>query len=57
MSGAIPPLPNTSSWRGAELEKITEITLPLTLPLPLTEIKGQVIWNFFKRKLQQCQLI
>jgi hypothetical protein len=36
MSVAIPPLPNTPSWRGAQL-KNTGITLPL--PLPLEEYK------------------
>jgi hypothetical protein len=33
MSGAIPPLPNTSSWRGAYLS--TGITLPLPFTLTL----------------------
>jgi hypothetical protein len=32
MHGATPPLPNTSSWRGAYLS--TGTTLPLPLPLP-----------------------
>jgi hypothetical protein len=31
MHGAIPPLPNTSSWRGAQLRKGTGTTLPLPL--------------------------
>jgi hypothetical protein len=35
MSGAIPPLPNTPSWRGAQLKKRTGTTL--FLPLPLTQ--------------------
>jgi len=29
MNGAIPPLPNTSSWRGAQLQKSTGTALPL----------------------------
>jgi len=28
MRGAIPPLPNTPSWRGAQLKKSTGTTLP-----------------------------
>jgi hypothetical protein len=31
MSGAIPLLPNTTSWRGAQLKKSTKTTLPLPL--------------------------
>jgi len=30
MRGAIPPLPNTPSWRGAQLKKSTGTTLPFT---------------------------
>jgi len=30
MRGAIPPLPNTPSWRGAQLKKSTGTTLLLT---------------------------
>jgi hypothetical protein len=30
MSGSIPPLPNTPSWRGAQLRKSTGTTLPFT---------------------------
>jgi len=30
MSEAIPPLPNTPSWRGAQLKKSTGTTLPFT---------------------------
>jgi len=29
MHGAIPPLPNMSSWHGAQLKKSTGTTLPL----------------------------
>jgi hypothetical protein len=29
MRGAIPPLPDTSSWRGAQLKRDTGTTLPL----------------------------
>jgi hypothetical protein len=32
MSGAIPPLRNTPSWRGAQFKKSTGTTLPLALP-------------------------
>jgi hypothetical protein len=35
MSEAIPPLPNTSSWRGAQLKE----SIGTTLPLPLQEFK------------------
>jgi hypothetical protein len=37
MSGSVPPLPNTPSWRGAKLKKKgkTGKNLPLPLPLPL----------------------
>jgi hypothetical protein len=37
--GAIPPLPSTPSWRGAQLKRSTE-TLPLPLPLPLRYISN-----------------
>jgi hypothetical protein len=37
MRGAIPSLPNTPSWRGAQLKKSTGTALPLPLPLPLYE--------------------
>jgi hypothetical protein len=37
MSGAIPPLPNTPSWRGAQLKKaqgqLYLLPLPITLKL------------------------
>jgi hypothetical protein len=33
MSGVIPPIPNTPSWRGAQFEKSRGITLLLPLPL------------------------
>jgi hypothetical protein len=33
MSGVTPPLPNTSSWRGAQLKNSTRTILPF-LPLP-----------------------
>jgi hypothetical protein len=45
MNGAIPPLLNTLSWRGAEL-KSTEITLPLALSLPFSK---QNIEQHFKQ--------
>jgi hypothetical protein len=32
MSGAISPLPNTPSWRGAQLKHRDNFTLPLPLP-------------------------
>jgi hypothetical protein len=32
MSGALPPFPNTPSWRGAQLKKSTGTTLPVPLP-------------------------
>jgi hypothetical protein len=32
MRGAIPPLPNTSAWRGAKLRTGTTLSLPLPLP-------------------------
>jgi len=35
MSGAIPPLPNTPSWRGAKF------STGITLPLPLCDIIDQ----------------
>jgi len=33
MLGAIDPLPSTPSWRGAQLKKSTETTLPLLFTL------------------------
>jgi hypothetical protein len=36
MSGAIPPLPNTLSWRGDQLKISTGTTLHL--PLPFTQL-------------------
>jgi hypothetical protein len=35
MPGAIPPLPNTSSWRGAELSAGTTLRLPTYLVLSI----------------------
>jgi hypothetical protein len=39
MSGAVPPLPNTRSWRGAQLKKSTGTTL-------LLEITSRIIQNY-----------
>jgi hypothetical protein len=37
MRGTIPPLPNTPSWRGAQLKSSTGTTLPLTFTVPLMD--------------------
>jgi len=41
MRGAIPPLPNTSSWRGAQLSTGT------TLPLPILGDPHYKLWDEF----------
>jgi hypothetical protein len=41
MSGAIPPLPNTPSWRGAQLKEITGTTLPLRIAVNMLSSQGQ----------------
>jgi hypothetical protein len=46
MSGAIPPLPNTPSWRGAQLKK-AQGQLYL-LPLPLTYLVLKVLATVLK---------
>jgi hypothetical protein len=33
MSGAIPPLPNTPPWRGAQLKHRDNLPLPYLLPM------------------------
>jgi hypothetical protein len=40
MSGAIPPLPHTPSWRGAQLKKAQGQLLPLPLPTDSMDTEG-----------------
>jgi hypothetical protein len=39
MRGAIPPLPNTPSWRGAQLKHRDNFTLPIGFDAHLLQIK------------------
>jgi hypothetical protein len=56
MRGAIPPLPNTSSWRGAWLS--TGTTLPLLMPLIAREdFSASVRTESFKPYLYFIKII
>jgi hypothetical protein len=47
MSGAIPPLPNTPSWCGAQLKRKAQgqLYLYFTLPVPDPETKLTSLFN------------
>jgi hypothetical protein len=50
MSGAIPPLPNTPSWRGAHLKHGEDFTFTLPLQISFTETSAHA--NIWIRLLQ-----
>jgi hypothetical protein len=52
MCGAIPPLPNTPSWCGAQFKKSTGTTLPLPLHISDTRVSSG---NISEDTLQQVQ--
>jgi len=55
MNGAIPPFPNTPSWRGAQLKQRYNFTLPLTLVGWLVGLVGlSVGWWTLKSDLQKA---
>jgi hypothetical protein len=43
MSGAVPPFPNTPSWRGAQLKRRDNFTYNFTLFIYLNYIKSKTI--------------
>jgi hypothetical protein len=45
MSGAIPPLPNTSLWRGAQLKHINFYFLPLYVVSSITITYTRAVWK------------
>jgi hypothetical protein len=58
--GAIPPLPNTPSWHGAQLKKSTMATLPLPLVTNQNciheEIKSRLRWRNANSSVQNVLL-
>jgi hypothetical protein len=49
MRGAIPPLPNTPSWRGAQLRKEAKLLLYKVMTI-LTLLYGSENWVIKKKK-------
>jgi hypothetical protein len=42
MSGVIHPLPNTPSWRGAQLKHRDKFTLPLPSPMSIIKAENKI---------------
>jgi hypothetical protein len=53
MHGAIPPLPNTSSWLGAQLRKSTGTTL--LLPCIKLSVTGHTTMAVHAAEISACQ--
>jgi len=50
MSGAIPPLLNTPSWRGAQFKNSTGATLPLPF-------NRSSVYELFKAQYSKCDIV
>jgi hypothetical protein len=55
MSGAIPPFPNTPSWRGAQLKHRDSFTFTFTLGLNIVLISGMLPLPCSTQKEQKKQ--
>jgi hypothetical protein len=54
--GAIPPLPNTPPWRGAQLEEVQGHLYPLPLPLLIVYINLLILFNAIQYlQLKRCR--
>jgi hypothetical protein len=46
MRGVIPPLPNTPSWRGAQLKIKDRDTYEQKMAFLLDEIEQEIVWKY-----------